>query len=521
MANKNLFSTLIGKLVPRTDAVNEEGAPAYAFTPEHALAQLACTGCLGTTFYATDETQLDAALGLATEVDPVFLAQVALYARREAFMKDMPALLVAVLSMRDPTLFAKVFDRVIDNARMVRTFVQIVRSGRVGRKSLGTRPKKLVEGWLASRSDDELFRGSVGLAPSLADVIKMVHPKPQTTSRRALYAYLVGRDHEAEDLPPLVRAFEEYKAEPASHAVPDVPFQLLTSLPLGTAEWTEIARHAGWQTTRMNLATFARHGVLEVPGMAELVADRLRDPKAIARARVFPYQLLVAYLATRGKGVPRVIEHALQDALELATANVPRVDGRVWIFPDVSSSMQSPVTGHRGGATTAVRCVDVAALVAAAMLRANRDARVIAFDDRIRDVELNPRDTVLTNATKLAAAGGGGTNVSLPLAQLNARGEHADLVIYVSDNESWIDATGKGRGTATMAEWTKLRARCPRAKLVCLDIQPYAHTQAPDREDILNVGGFSDRVFDVVSAFANAKTAGGSHWVAVIRRVVI
>ena len=36
---------------------------------------------------------------------------------------------------------------------------------------------------------------------------------------------------------------------------------------------------------------------------------------------------------------------------------------------------------------------------------------------------------------------------------------------------------------------------------MCIDIQPYGTAQAPERDDILNVGGFSDAVFKVVSAF--------------------
>jgi len=31
------------------------------------------------------------------------------------------------------------------------------------------------------------------------------------------------------------------------------------------------------------------------------------------------------------------------------------------------------------------------------------------------------------------------------------------------------------------------------------DLQPYTTTQAPDRSDILNVGGFSDAVFNVAA----------------------
>ena len=38
-------------------------------------------------------------------------------------------------------------------------------------------------------------------------------------------------------------------------------------------------------------------------------------------------------------------------------------------------------------------------------------------------------------------------------------------------------------------------------KLVCIDLQAHRTTQAPEREDILNVGGFSDAVFSVVASF--------------------
>jgi 60 kDa SS-A/Ro ribonucleoprotein len=38
-------------------------------------------------------------------------------------------------------------------------------------------------------------------------------------------------------------------------------------------------------------------------------------------------------------------------------------------------------------------------------------------------------------------------------------------------------------------------------RMVCIDLQPYTTTQAPDRSDILNVGGFSDAVFSVVASF--------------------
>lgn len=509
MANKTLFQSLRGALLPKTDATNEAGGPAYTLSPKHTLAQYAATGCLNSTYYASADDQLQKVLSLAREVDAEFIAKTAVYAREKGFMKDIPAVLCAALSVKDAQLLRSVFDRVINDGKMLRNFVQVLRSGVVGRKSLGTVSKKLVQRWLESRTDEQLFRASVGNAPSLADLVKMVHPKPGNATREALYGYLLGRPHRAEALPEIVKQFEAFKAGKRD-VVPDVAFQMLTALDLGQAEWTAIAKKAPWQMTRMNLNTFARHGVFDNEVMVKLIANRLADADAVKRARVFPYQLLMAFKAAGGD-VPSLIRNALQDAMEVATENVPRIARKVYVCPDVSGSMSSPVTGNRAGATTAVRCIDVAALVAASILRQNPQAEVIPFESDVKSVQLNGRDSVMTNAQKLAAIGGGGTNCSAPLAWLNKKQAKGDLVVFISDNESWMDAKG-GRGTETMRQWSVFKRFNPQARLVCIDIQPYATVQATEREDILNIGGFSDQVFQVIAAFAEGRL-GADHWV--------
>ena len=101
------------------------------------------------------------------------------------------------LKRRDPALFRAVFNRVVDNGKMLRTFVQVIRSGATGRKSLGSAPKAMVQTWLNGASDRALLQANIGNDPSLADVIRMVHPKPETREREALYAWIVGRPCEA------------------------------------------------------------------------------------------------------------------------------------------------------------------------------------------------------------------------------------------------------------------------------------------------------------------------------------
>ncbi len=134
------------------------------------------------------------------------------------------------------------------------------------------------------------------------------------------------------------------------------------------------------------------------------------------------------------------------------------------------------------------------------------------------NVSLNRRDTVMTNAGKLAAIGGGGTNCSAPLRKLANEKAKVDLVVFISDNEFWVDAERNGRATAMMAEWAKVKRVNPAAKLVCLDIQPNGTTQAPTRDDVLNIGGFSDAVYGVITSFA-AGTNGADGWVNTIEAI--
>ena len=92
-----------------------------------------------------------------------------------------------------------------------------------------------------------------------------------------------------------------------------------------------------------------------------------------------------------------------------------------------------------------------------------------------------------------------------------ANGRFANRVfagaILVSDNQSWI-GTGNRGSTGVMTAWDsfvrnqrKLAGRGVDPKLVCIDIQPYRTTQTVQRADIMNIGGFSDTVFNVVSTF--------------------
>jgi len=339
------------------------------------------------------------------------------------------------------------------------------------------------------------------------------------------------------DLPAEVQSLIAYRNSESEEAqaliaggLDNVRWDLLSDAAKGPMVWAALARKMGPQALRMNLNTLLRHGVFSVEqlsstacaeganerlgqsfysGMVDYVAGRIADESEIRRSKQFPYQYFAAYLNVDDE-VPQKIKTALHKAAEIACGNVPELPGPVVIGLDTSGSMSSAVTGARGrGADSKMRCIDVAALFAAAILRRNPDSVVIPFDTSAYDAKMDPNDSILSIAERLAKYGGGGTDCSLPLVAANQK--HAKRkfagVVLVSDNESWV-GTGRHGSTGVMTAWEafvtnqrKLAGKDANPKLVCIDLQPYQTVQACERADIMNIGGFSDAVFNVVSGF--------------------
>lgn len=551
MANKSVFKSA-SKItatsrtvasVPKTNTVNAAGGKAYSLSDKAALAQIAATNCFSNTFYADANTNLDLAkkAALALKGDPEFIAKTAIYCRDKSYMKDMPAFLMAVLATIDSKLFRRVFPQVIDNVKMLRNFVQIGRSGAAGKvinMSSGA-VRHAIRDWFASKSSTFIFKGSLGNDPSMKDILKMARPKPENAEKAALYAYLKDSEFDSkentfitrnadksvkysnsfENLPTLVKEYEAFK-KTKTGSIPNVDFRMLDSFldekQLKTL-WKSQAETASWTVLRMNLNNFAKYGVFDTEKYTETVAKRLSDKTQVANAKAYPYQLMCAYKNSEAN-VPMQIKLALQDAMEHSIENVPTLSGKTLICVDVSGSMSSPVTGNRGSSTTKVTCLDVASLFACSILRKNQNSDVVLFDTKVHNTQLNPRDSVMTNSLKLSSYRGGGTDCASAMRYANQLNKKYDNVIFVSDNESWVDRGYYSRGTGLLNEWEIFKKKNPNSKLVCIDLQPSTNSQLKERKDILLVGGWSDSVFDVISSFVNQKESD-NHWIDQIQSV--
>lgn len=545
MANKNVFSTKTSRRTVRpTDTTNRAGGRAYKLTDAEVLCQYVVTSTFSDVYYASAGEQLEEVKRVCKAVKPTLVAKAAVYGREEGKMKDVPAFLCAYLaSIGEIKLLRKIFPRVINNPKMLLNFVQIIRSGVTGRKSFGSAVKRMIQDWITKRRGNQLFLASIGYSdPSLADVVKMVHPRPTSQEQSALFAYLLGgkldgadpemvvrknskgevvQEYPFTDLPPLTQEFEWFKFD-NSLPLPDMDYRSLTNCKLTKDHWKQIAKNMPWNTLRMNLNVLARNGVFEDDSVTDYVARKLTNEQEIERWSVFPYQLMSAYLYT-GSDVPTSVKNSLQKAMEIATKNVPVLGKRVGIAVDVSGSMQSPITGRRAGQESKVSCGHVAALVASSLARVNSEATVVSFGTTARVTPgFNAWDSVMTNTQKLMGEGrhcGYGTNAGAAMEVFNRQPKPYDFIVYVSDMQSWVDSRvgsifggyGRGygsRGSSTMELWAEQKRKrgSHNPKLAEINVQAYGDSQADSKDkSILNVGGFSDAVFNVLAEFSERK----------------
>ena len=106
----------------------------------------------------------------------------------------MPAALAATLAARDTVMFHHVFDRVIDNGRVLRTLFQMIRSGQFGKKSLSSSIQRAFQRWLNTASPEKLLSASIGHDPTLRDVLRLARPTPTDSGRRALFGWLTDKE---------------------------------------------------------------------------------------------------------------------------------------------------------------------------------------------------------------------------------------------------------------------------------------------------------------------------------------
>lgn len=99
---------------------------------------------------------------------------------------------------------------------------------------------------------------------------------------------------------------------------------------------------------------------------------------------------------------------------------------------------------------------------------------IVPFDTITYSAKIDPHDSILSLAERLARFGGGGTNCSIPLHEANTRLRNRPFsgVVLVSDVESWVYqgqpyAHGAYGATGVMDEWQQFVKNSSELAMLC------------------------------------------------------
>lgn len=233
-------------------------------------------------------------------------------------------------------------------------------------------------------------------AMRLGDVIELVHPVPKDERQDQLFRYLLDVGHNRDEPVigerlTVIRANKQVAAVPeadrrqfmADH--PDVLYEahfswerLSSWLPGGmdAEAWEGAIPNMGVMALTRNLRNFDQKGI-----SASAVRDvikRITDPEEVEKARLFPYQTWSAYSHAPSDNW----KQALGETLNLATQNIPDLDGTLVVI-DTSSSMSMSVS-RKSDMTS----VQIAAVMAMATAKHCSDVDVVIFGDRNRKLDV-------------------------------------------------------------------------------------------------------------------------------------
>ncbi len=463
-------------------AVNLAGGEAFVQTPQMQLVSMLLTSFAQDQFYRTAQNTFADLIQLLPKVDAQFAAKAALFARNQYGMRSVTHVLAAELAVyasgRD---WSKAFyDRIVrrpDDMLEIAAYY-LDKSG----KNLPNAMKKGFARAFGRFDAYQLakYRGE-NKAVKLVDLVNLVRPVPNERNALALSQLVAG--------------------ELKSHATWEAKLSKAGRLAetddekaeLKGAAWMELLQEGklGYLALLRNLRNIAE----QAPEMTEEVIRQITNQARIKQSLVLPFQFLSAIDAIQETdvAVKRALLNALNRALELALANVPRFAGRTLVVLDDSGSMTG---GQRVYANRSP--IQIGALFAAALFKAN-DADLMRFSDDASYVRENPGDTMAGIAERLVKnARSAGTNFHAVFQRAN---KTYDRIILLSDMQGWMQG---GAPTTPFAEYCRKYRADP--FVFSFDLQGYGSLQFPEQK-VFALAGFSDKVFDIMQLLETDRLA--------------
>lgn len=481
---------------------NYEGAKAYQLTPELELYAAVATAGLSDSFYEKGRDRLDRIRELIAKNDPLFVAKLAVYTRTEMHLRSIP--LVLTVELAKTTSGNDLVRRTIggtvkraDEIMELLAYYQLA-NGRTETKKLNRLSKQMQKGLsdAFNRFDEYQFaKYNRATEVKLRDALFLVHPKAKNEEQQAIFTKIVSDELAV-----------PFTWETELSALGQVKYANDKEKTVALkAKWEELidSGKVGYMALLRNLRNILEAKVSVI--YVRKVCDYLSDEKAVMHSKQLPFRFLAAYRELKDLKAECVtmVLNALEDAVMMSTNNLQgfETNTRVLIACDVSGSMQKPVS-----ARSKVLLYDIGLMLG--MLMQSKCQQVVTgmFGDTWKVINM-PNRGVLSNVNEYYRREGEvgyATNGYLVIDDLIQRNTVMDKVMLFTDGQLW-STNGQSH---IERSWKAYKVIAPNAQLYLFDLAGYGTTPLNSvRNDVHLIAGWSDKVFGVLQAIDQGKTA--------------
>lgn len=507
-------------------------------------------------YYESSDEEVNRILSLLEKIDPLFACKAAIYARENGNMRSISHLLGAALAKHiSGQEYAKRFyNRLIVRADDMSEIVSAYASlNGMSLKDIKKIPNSIKKGFKEALERLDAYQidkyKMKNREVSLIDLIRLFHPKGNQKNAEAFKRLVNGEsleglyetkilEKEMTKAGQLTKnATEDEKKEAKHEAISEV---------LGNVKGMPI----------MNLIRNLRNIILYAPDKVEDACAQLRIKDKILKSRLLPFRFATAYAEVEKmtwdkpdtdtaiafesdkakneltkaqfNNLKRSVLDALEDAIQYSVGNIPELEGNVAILVDHSGSCRGDAGGSSAvSAFSKTSTAMIGNLFGSMMAYRQKNVYIGLFGDKLIDVPMD-RNMKMLDFNKVSfdkgAYCGGGTETGIYdfMRKCIDEKKKVDNVVVFSDCQigssergftPWYGSKLSDRGGHFHELFKEFKKLNPMCNWIVVNLRQSGGTSVFDKSmRILNIAGWSDKIFDVIKS--NCKG-----WDAVIKEI--
>lgn len=522
--------------------INEMGAAAFKLNDKEELVSTVMTTFLHDSYYEKEREIVNRIIDKLDKVDPLFAAKLAIYARNDGNMRSVTHLIAAyIVRSAAGTEWAKRFYNKIvvrpDDMSEILSCYGNLNEMELTNKSLRKIPNAIKKGFKEALERLDAYQIDKYKMNSrqvkLIDLVNLLHPTPTQKNEEAYKRLMNGES--------LAGLYESKVLEKEMSKAGQ------------TAKTTEEKREAKQEAISavldnvkgmpiFNLLRNLRNIILYAPNRVDDAIEQLTTKQKVLNSRLLPFRFATAYeeiekMSYNGKtpstsiafesdidsvtvsrdefnSIKTKVLDAIEKALEYSCENIPDLEGNTAILIDDSGSMRGDAGGSsRVSAFSNINSSMIGHLFGSMFAWKQKDVYVGLFGDRLIPVRVDRSKRMLDFnkwSYQEGAKCGGATEAGIYefLRQCIKEKKKVDNVIVFSDCQigdgaqtSWYGHSGSEHSAGFQELFKEFKKINPMCNFVVCNIrQVKGNSVFHKSQRILNIAGWSDKIFDLITS---------------------